>query len=262
MSISDCGAILIGKQKNQNTLSLREKKIAWLKSALRMETIESTQGDHSVINTVYVRMFLIVSFKGINRPMEIVYFWNTPLPLSSYHYDEIKSFILSSLTTYKIDSNNVRMSFIRYPTAANQISSTFKYFDDLEQIKEHIKELKQQNDGATVVNLNKVIQKSFKDLNLVAGGGQGSSPKVFVFFIRESDQEDLDLQLFEENLSELKSRNILPVIVYFGRKDLRDLKRIIGNPDQVIQVGDWDSIFNGIGLLERQIGKSGGNLYV
>lgn len=208
--------------------------------------------------------------------MEVVYFWNTPSSLSTHHFNEIKSFISSSLTTYKIDSKNVRMSVVQYPISTNDQSATsstaLKFYDDFKEIDKMVKDIKmnQQPDekdgGKAVLGLNEVVQKSLKDLNVIGSGSsdrKGSTRKVFVFFIREiGEQENLYLQQFEDNLSILKKRNVRPLIVYFGRNYLDKLQRIVGNPNQVIQIGDWNKMFNRIGSLEQQIGKSKGKVLI
>ena len=204
--------------------------------------------------------------------MEIVYFWNTPSSLSTHHFNEIKSFIQSSLATFKIGPKNVRMSLVQYPTSpSSDQPSTLKYYDDIKEIERLVKDIKMnqqqpEEDGSkAVMGLNEVFQKTLRDLNVNAGSGNDgkkSTPKVFVFFIREIEaQKALDLQQFEDNISELKRRNVRPLIVYFGRKNLDKLQGIVGNPSQVIQIGDWDGMLNGIGSLEQQIGKPKGKVF-
>lgn len=213
--------------------------------------------------------------------MEVIYLLNTSSEMTPYHLNQIKTFIINSLKMYQLSGEKVRLSFARFPEikkGASLASARYQYFENAEEVAKLINDesrTNQQRGGdvvATDKNLNQLLRKIFEDLGSDIGTGTGSgsstvspSKRVFVFFIHESENrlDNLDLQLLEENLDELKTRNFHPIFVYFGRKNLDGLQRVVGNPNQVIQVADFGGAnSNEIGLLEREIGESGRKRFI
>ena len=161
----------------------------------------------------------------------------------------LQQFILNSLSTYKIDGDNVRISIAQFPGQSS--TTSYQYYQNRYELIDLVKNLKRQSNG---LDLAGITEKSINDLVILSGNKQ--NPKVFVFVLHQSVNA-LDLAAMEKAINSLRSQNVRIVIVYIGQRDVINLQRIVGNPGQVIQI-DWSNLLNGIGSLEQQIGLTGG----
>lgn len=192
---------------------------------------------------------------GINKALDVVYALDMSRNLSPNLLEKSKTFVINSLSTYKISTDVVRVSLMKYPGDSPTVIQSLNDGMNYTQLVEIIQQLSSLNGDR---NVDDVIKIAINDAFSQNRGARLQTPKLFVWTLSEG-QQLLDKTKISSALKRLDNQGIEYIIVYMGERDKQMLYDVVRNPRQVVVI-DPNYPNKHIGDVEKEVGKIGGEV--